>query len=101
MARRRRNPGGVIEWAKLHPWMTFFIVGSALAIPVQILQTRAIAKALAPPQDPLSKPTPAPVPSPVPPSLGGGTVFVPPACPAGQRPFIAADGAVSCIEVQT
>ncbi len=80
MARRRRNPGGIIEWAKLHPWMTFFIVGSALAIPVQLYELSVISKqAKAPPPrpDPLSQPTPPLVPVPVSPALGGGTVFVP------------------------
>ncbi len=76
---RRRNPG-FLEWAKLHPWMTFFLVGAAIQIPIAIFQTAAVLKAAtppAPPVDPLSKPTPPPTPGPVPPALGGGTVFVP------------------------
>ena len=76
MRHRRRNPSGLIEWAKLHPWMTFFLVPSVLMVPVYLV--RALRPAPEPPpRDPLAVPTPPPVPRIVPPSEGGGTVFVP------------------------
>lgn len=77
MARRRRNPGGVVEWAKLHPWMTFFIAGGILTTVQVLAQSAALARASRASADPLSKPTPPPNPAPVPRELGGGTVFVP------------------------
>lgn len=77
--RRRRNASGIVEWAKAHPWMTFFIVGSALAIPVQLYELSVLAKQAKalPPPDPLAQPTPPPQPKSVPQDLGGGIVFVP------------------------
>lgn len=63
---RRRNPSGVMAWATAHPWMTFFLVGSALALPVELYRASQAAKLAAarppPPADPLSLPTPPFVP---------------------------------------
>lgn len=61
---RRRNPSGVVEWAKAHPWMTFFLLSSAIAVPVELYRASQAAKA-APlrrvePVDPLSQPTEPP-----------------------------------------
>lgn len=72
---RRRNPGGVLDWCSAHPWMTFFLVSAALAIPV------GIAEALQPkapppvPTDPFGR-LPSPSPSSAP-AADPPTVFVP------------------------
>lgn len=37
--RRRRNPSGLIEWAKAHPYLTtFFVLPSVIYLPVAIIQ---------------------------------------------------------------
>lgn len=71
MPRRRRNPSGVVEWCKAHPWMTFFIVTSALTVPVALVQAAAMSRSKLPPGDPSRRLPTAPI------EIEPGRVFVP------------------------
>jgi hypothetical protein len=62
MRRRRRN-GDFGAWCSAHPWMTFFLVSSALAIPYYLAQ--AAAQPSSPPPINPSRRLPSPPPDPV------------------------------------